>query len=114
MSVTWKPPVVWKCRSAWKTFIAGDFNGYCRLTGPVAQRLEQRTHNSLAGGSNPPGPFIRQAAGMKTVGVPAPRYESGRKRPFHSLPAKRPLLHSACLHGKATSIAEGDGDRCGN
>src|SRR5206468_4427422 len=25
---------------------------------PVAQRLEQRTHNSLVGGSNPPGPFF--------------------------------------------------------
>src|SRR4051794_28105296 len=59
MSVTWRPPVVWKCRSAWKTFIAGDLTEYLCAAGPVAQRLEQGTHNSLVGGSNPPGPFRR-------------------------------------------------------
>ena len=26
MSVTWRPPVVWKCRSAWKTFIGVECN----------------------------------------------------------------------------------------
>ena len=29
------------------------------LLGPVAQRLEQRTHNPLVPGSNPGGPTIR-------------------------------------------------------
>src|SRR5437588_9557148 len=30
-----------------------------RLTGPVAQRLEQGTHNPLVPGSNPGGPSLR-------------------------------------------------------
>src|SRR6185437_4082147 len=29
-----------------------------RVKGPVAQRLEQRTHNPLVGGSNPSGPTM--------------------------------------------------------
>jgi hypothetical protein len=29
-----------------------------RLPGPIAQRLEQATHNRLVGGSNPSGPTI--------------------------------------------------------
>ena len=31
-------------------------SGPCRLSGPIAQRLEQRTHNPLVPGSNPGGP----------------------------------------------------------
>src|SRR4051794_38842236 len=65
MSVTWRPPVVWKCRSAWKTFITWDPNEYPRAFGPVAQRLEQGTHNSLVPGSNPGGPFKNQGAKPK-------------------------------------------------
>ena len=34
-----------------------ESNEYPRRPGPVAQRLEQRTHNSWVGGSNPPGPY---------------------------------------------------------
>ncbi len=30
-------------------------------SGPLAQRLEQRTHNPLVGGSNPSGPISRRA-----------------------------------------------------
>src|SRR4051812_37439863 len=57
MSVTCRPPVVWKWRSAWKTFIPRQFTEYLWAYGPVAQRLEQGTHNSLVPGSNPGGPF---------------------------------------------------------
>ena len=28
------------------------------FSGPIAQRLEQRTHNPRVGGSNPPGPIF--------------------------------------------------------
>jgi hypothetical protein len=31
--------------------------------GPIAQRLEQQTHNLLVPGSNPGGPTIRQSSG---------------------------------------------------
>ena len=34
----------------------------CRQSGPVAQRLEQGTHNPLVGGSNPSGPTIESTA----------------------------------------------------
>src|SRR5260221_6448855 len=71
MSVTWRPPLVWKCRSAWKTFIARECNERLRSSvgarlgsrGPVAQRLEQGTHNSLVPGSNPGGPFQEEKVG---------------------------------------------------
>ncbi len=33
-------------------------------SGPVAQRLEQGTHNPLAGGSNPSGPIVLILTGI--------------------------------------------------
>src|SRR6476661_7848691 len=69
MSVTWRPPVVWKCRSAWKTFIGDESNEYFLDTGPVAQRLEQGTHNSLVPGSNPGGPSCTWQACLLAGGL---------------------------------------------
>src|SRR5579884_4292459 len=66
MSVTCSPPVVTKCRSCWKTFIARRvyYPNPARRNelGPVAQRLEQRTHNPSVPGSNPGGPFLSAAS----------------------------------------------------
>jgi hypothetical protein len=31
MSVTWRPPVVWKCLSAWKTFTPTSVTGSLEL-----------------------------------------------------------------------------------
>src|SRR5436189_4659603 len=47
--------------------------------GPVAQRLEQRTHNSWVGGSNPPGPF-RSLTAATDGGTIAPERRRGRLR----------------------------------
>src|SRR2546423_398317 len=105
MSVTWSPPVVWKWRSAWKTFIGDEFNQYCRLRGPVAQRLEQRTHNSLVPGSNPGGPSFQVPLGMKSVGVGPWRYESGRKS-FFALYLQKSCCFTPGCFLRETSLAQ--------
>src|SRR3954470_25053237 len=82
MSVTCSPPVVVNVRSAWNTFIGGEFNGsarspgalprYARPHGPVAQRLEQGTHNSLVPGSNPGGPLAESTGTRRRVAIRQP------------------------------------------
>src|SRR6266511_1351060 len=69
MSVTVRPPVVLRVRSSWKTFTGGIVGTEAAVraagggdtvstgVGPVAQRLEQRTHNPCVPGSNPGGPI---------------------------------------------------------
>ena len=56
------------------------------IWGPVAQRLEQGTHNPLAGGSNPSGPTIKKeavavrchiACSYSGVTISAPHFRSG-------------------------------------
>ena len=39
----------------------------CTKGGPVAQRLEQGTHNPLVGGSNPSGPTTSQTSPFQTL-----------------------------------------------
>jgi hypothetical protein len=51
--------------------------------GPVAQRLEQGTHNPLVGGSNPSGPtIINPSMSNKLINL----REATILRPFDSLP----------------------------
>ena len=38
--------------------------------GPVAQRLEQATHNRLVGGSNPSGPIDPTGSNLQSVAIP--------------------------------------------
>src|SRR5215208_709116 len=79
MSVTWRPPEVWKWRSAWKTFTRASvtraagkrLTDYAGRSGPVAQRLEQRTHNPSVPGSNPGGPIKKAASGASRLRRPS-------------------------------------------
>src|SRR5215208_3653397 len=83
MSVTWRPPEVWKWRSAWKTFTRASvtraagktLTDYAGRSGPVAQRLEQRTHNPSVPGSNPGGPTRESPAerGFRFLGPTSDR-----------------------------------------
>lgn len=63
----------------------------CTRAGPIAQRLEQRTHNPLVEGSNPSGPTnqIRHLAGL-------PGISSQRRKIFRKI-----CDATACLHGFA-------------
>jgi hypothetical protein len=42
----------------WQKALTYLFGAVWQVAGPVAQRLEQGTHNPLVGGSNPSGPTI--------------------------------------------------------
>jgi hypothetical protein len=53
------------------------------LKGPLAQRLEQRTHNPLVLGSNPRGPTIR----VNAQSIPTRSSRSARISPTGELPA---------------------------
>jgi hypothetical protein len=53
------------------------------LKGPLAQRLEQRTHNPLVLGSNPRGPTIR----VNAQSIPTRSSRSARISPTGDLPA---------------------------
>ena len=56
--------------------------------GPVAQRLEQGTHNPLVPGSNPGGPSPERFRGCHAV-IPRPRDERGRSFNLQCQLAKR-------------------------
>ena len=71
MSFTESPPAVRSCVSCWYAFIARHCDSRksnacwrtapavrSNVRGPVAQRLEQRTHNPSRPGSNPGGPKV--------------------------------------------------------
>ena len=74
-------------------------------SGPVAQRLEQRTHNSWVGGSNPPGPFLNPRSQATTrmatwvrcvrgVGFGSCRADPGGTRPARKGSATRDDEHA--------------------
>ena len=47
--------------------LRGKSFGLSSWIGPIAQRLEQGTHNPLVGGSNPPGPKFLIKAGPRRI-----------------------------------------------
>ena len=55
------------------------------MRGPVAQRLEQGTHNPLVPGSNPGGPSPESFRGCRAVAL-------GRRRTFLTLQRQRSQL----------------------
>src|SRR6266540_955671 len=115
MSVTVRLPVVLRVRSSWKTFTGGIVGTEAAVraagggdtvstgVGPVAQRLEQRTHNPCVPGSNPGGP-IAHAQGKDAR-------RRGAHRRFSRRAAARVAISALGRPDAQTASALGDGQR---
>src|SRR6202049_1076972 len=79
--------------------------------GPVAQRLEQGTHNPLVPGSNPGGPSLLRAHDARPDVRAASRFDRASSR-FRGLSARNNSAHDCALdyltlHESLKGITEG-------
>jgi hypothetical protein len=86
-----------------------DLSSTCTHKGPVAQRLEQGTHNPLVGGSNPSGPTSSKFLMQRKS--PAPSVEGGGVFRCRNLEAWRCAVVRLGQHqrgGKQKEASSGD------